>query len=1174
MGKRLTKLFMLLCIILFVVPFKSPVKCLGDMKDLNGYQYIYDEYGNEIFHIEITDMGNIIFYGKHAKSTSKYTYHTTSFTMALKSSNRTPNSIDNYLRIERMNDTISDNRKDDFERYDYTIDTYCLDCNDVIQNVVQLLRNQGYSKQASYKMLANGVDVYFSNIFEVILRDSQERIGNQEYYSYEEINNALYNLKGIRWSEKTQELLKYYYDNVIHIQLSPFYYQVVYVEAEDYKKNGTNANIMKQEKEEYEIYFGQNTGYVIPKNDPLSINKKKYNITGAEYVYENGQSNTTNRPIVSNVEISAYHGSRQDATLYILLEEEKTTPTATPTPTVRPEPNTVTEPAIPPVTEVGRPIITRESYTSMQPYAKSIINAMNNNNTRYDAKKGVPATEDLYVSVHALPYLISLSWEENRGTIEYPYTVEKTYRIVQTDPNTKKKIEQRKTVTQSGSITKSYVYYTIASIEYYQIQNAIIENPLLPKQKISLSAKETPVPKLTYTHWENLDEHVKVPDEMEAIITLPEVVVTSYEEENLLTEGMSYLEDLSIRNDEVTFHGKEVMDGRWKKGKTSEIDLSPFQTITSVVDSLLYGENYTISYKQENGTYHSDGMISYKAIAQYQSQDTDLLQYPIQNINSVKVHTPAYCKPIVSNDNSAYIQVTESEPNVMPLVIDRNSKIGDFVLRISNEGFHSDLPGYKSNNYQRYLAKKDGLLQNEVQFPVDMYRDVENDFKTENDELIPKGTWCCIGIEEQRFYTPMWIEEGIYEAKIRSVTINAGNQLKKEQNVKNSNIDNYVAVNQFRFEVMGRLFGLTMYDIQDYPLWMQVFRKENSQQLKRYANYQQHLTNSNTLFDCPEGVQKEEYQKSSMYNYTVGINDSYGNLTTRLNKYTIPLLDGDHPEYQNQGLLKTGYTVRFFVKTTGNVMAEKDAHIMVKPRFYYVDENGNNRTEVDLYYSGVINGKKYACIQVGSELERNQLISFTPGDVLLGIPKEELEITSKLDSKPIRELKKMKKSVYSYSEIKVGVPFKMYSNLQYANDAHIKKTIPENLKAEELTKYQQTYYFSYSLPDHVKAVKKETNVAKYAKEHGITFKEDFWLKKGYLIVNFDILAIDSFGKPRYSYINKKNYQEKEQCSMWLMEGGVKEKQINKIVFQFLAGDALIYSLKETAADDYERDGLY
>ena len=106
-------------------------------------------------------------------------------------------------------------------------------------------------------------------------------------------------------------------------------------------------------------------------------------------------------------------------------------------------------------------------------------------------------------------------------------------------------------------------------------------------------------------------------------------------------------------------------------------------------------------------------------------------------------------------------------------------------------------------------------------------------------------------------------------------------------------------------------------------------------------------------------------------------------------------------------------------------------------------------------------------------------------------------------------------------------------------------------------------------------MKKGYDVTSYAKQQGIDFTEEFWLKDGYLIVNFDITALDSKGNVRYSYINKDNYIENELCSMWLLEGGAKKKTDAKgLSIQFLAGDALIFFTNETASDDYSSDGLY
>lgn len=57
------------------------------------------------------------------------------------------------------------------------------------------------------------------------------------------------------------------------------------------------------------------------------------------------------------------------------------------------------------------------------------------------------------------------------------------------------------------------------------------------------------------------------------------------------------------------------------------------------------------------------------------------------------------------------------------------------------------------------------------------------------------------------------------------------------------------------------------------------------------------------------------------------------------------------------------------------------------------------------------------------------------------------------------------------------------------------RVIPDGVDPDRVTKSKQKWYFEYSLPSDVHAVKKGFDVTKYAHENGgIDYKEGFWKK--------------------------------------------------------------------------------
>lgn len=113
----------------------------------------------------------------------------------------------------------------------------------------------------------------------------------------------------------------------------------------------------------------------------------------------------------------------------------------------------------------------------------------------------------------------------------------------------------------------------------------------------------------------------------------------------------------------------------------------------------------------------------------------------------------------------------------------------------------------------------------------------------------------------------------------------------------------------------------------------------------------------------------------------------------------------------------------------------------------------------------------------------------------------------------------------------------------------------------------QRWYGTYKLPTNIHVVPKGYDVYGHLKKYGIDYTEDFWIKDGYIIVNFNIVTYDKNGKPHLSYTNGENF--KEYCSMWIKEGGLTEKQDNTgAKFRVMAGDVVYYYVNKKHSDDY------
>jgi hypothetical protein len=373
-----------------------------------------------------------------------------------------------------------------------------------------------------------------------------------------------------------------------------------------------------------------------------------------------------------------------------------------------------------------------------------------------------------------------------------------------------------------------------------------------------------------------------------------------------------------------------------------------------------------------------------------------------------------------------------------------------------------------------------------------------------------------------------------------------------------------VATDSVRVQVSGRIYGLTLYDVTDYPTWETVFRAtEGSAVLKMNAGY-------------PSGVTKDKFNTGYSYNYTVGTSNQYGIATGRIDKYTLPLVNGSHPKFTNVGVLKTGYAVKFKLTTTGNAFSSGDS-VVIRPKFYYVDDQGKNRQEVDIYYTENFKGKSHNLVKMGSALDLTNIKNYECGEQYFGIPKAELQMIADIRKMALSKYLWEDTDLFTYTNIRIRTPLMTYVNTDYLRSikagAQYDAIIAAGVKEVDIVKRMQSFYAEYFFPADVKAVKKGYDVYGYASKYGVKKDEAFWLSGGYIIINFDIVTEDKDGNKNLSYVNETN-EAKGYCSMWDMEKPVTTKQSyngkkkKSTIFDFLPGDFMVYFTDLSLKDDY------
>ena len=821
------------------------------------------------------------------------------------------------------------------------------------------------------------------------------------------------------------------------------------------------------------------------------------------------------------------------------------------------------------------------SLDSPSPYA--IINGDNYTCPLFISKEGISTTESQHVYVKSKEYLLGYRLINKTGKIKFHVPVSMTYTLKYYTATPEEYGGPQEVIdtvvdTQYIPVERAYSYWEIGELEYYIPSSAHIYNYSLPDGRVNLTSNDSflNVPSLITRHSSNVYDHIILPKQArEGIKLTKETPFTSETNDRPMVEFedlSSYVHamtgELTVKNDFISFNGEIVLSDQAVEKISSRPNTSSLIQTTKIThDKVLFTEGQIINAIKENGLYTSHGTINYRK--HHMSINSDSSKSFNISVNNVLIHTPVICEPIIDADNDRWVQLINPNEEAYQIVLDPDTSLNDFTVRISNTLPHSDRLGYYNRDFSRsfidpdnisYIAKREGIVRNEMKLPFDAYIDEENDLNPENDQFIKAGTWIVLGRSKQRFYVPMWVQEGTYTAHFRTIAVNGEEKLSNTETTRNTNHNNYVATSTSTFQISGRVYGLTLYDISDDGRWKEIFRIKDTMMFKHFEGGE-------------DGTKRNNYHSEYGYYYTVGTKNQYGHETGRYNKYTLPLVNGSHPKYKNLGALKTGYAFRFMLDSTGE-MYGAGCQVRIKPSFYHVDEKGNKRQLVDIYYDEEIEERQHVLVKIGEGIDLVNLNYGTSGNPYSRIPEAELRHTAKVIGTTYSKIVNQYGSMYSYSEVRLTSLFRTFIGLDYASsivELPSYTKVSEHIKEDELglSKYMQRWYGTYKLPTNVHVAPKGYNVYDHLKRHGIDYTEDFWLRDGYIIVNFNIETIDKKGNRNLSYINGANYLYKDNCSMWITEGAMLQKTDNRdVTFNLKAGDIVLYYTDKKYSDDY------
>ena len=270
---------------------------------------------------------------------------------------------------------------------------------------------------------------------------------------------------------------------------------------------------------------------------------------------------------------------------------------------------------------------------------------------------------------------------------------------------------------------------------------------------------------------------------------------------------------------------------------------------------------------------------------------------PSEKRNPIKLH--------IVNDNLKYVQYHYADPDIPQIVTGYNDT--PFSLVIDEYG--------------------DDVM---VCFGMDV--------TTTAGVRLRAGTW---NILYPGYTIPIDVPEGIYTVSAAVFGANG----------------NITDIDETELEVSGRLYGLTLYDVDsENTEWKNVFRLGGENKYAGTKGYDKEESGTD-ITERPDGTFIDGFDEERIYYYSVGLNDENGTAVAdtdgnaRLPKYTLPLMDGSSPVVKNSGMLKSGYTWSFCIKTKGSRMEDELSEVRITPVFYHIGKDGV-RVRADIWCLG------------------------------------------------------------------------------------------------------------------------------------------------------------------------------------------------------------------------------
>lgn len=672
--------------------------------------------------------------------------------------------FDSYMR-KRVIDAYRKKSKTDFEKPDgkyIYIDGHKYEYNSQTDDVKKIRKN-------------DLTDIDKIGGAEDWIKGTKEQWKNTDYYNHK-INYEIYSNVLVKYVDKNGVLLGY----SSSLRINKMRAKEVDIRG---KRLSNPHYFFKQKDEKTELmendeqkYFGDEVTVTLPKLITINKNKKKieYKLISSEFI-EGGV------PLIPK---NRKKGKGADKQKLILGDEGSVVVGIYEEPPPR--------------------IIEKETEMSNEltpPESSGIIGAGTLEDSPFDIEKGIPVSEYYYKNVITENYLLKYRFKNRTGEKLYDVNSYVNWKLSWTTV-VDNKVEQHNTVIRVDYITtvkRKYSYWYIDNLEVYTLDGAVLFNDAIPDTGIKMLTNGYIPPKIEYMTNMVEDEHIKPPPESLRTINLGMRYANGFNIPNYnpASEIETMIGHPLVKNDRLTIDGKLIMDDRYIR-KSAPKPIKPDAKGSKIDAGVLYAFGKKIENKVQNDIYESSGKVLYVLSDSVNPEGDNELEFDIDYVNSVRVHTPVVCDYTIV-DAKKWSQLIAPDRTLYQLVLEKN-----FAIDILTTGNHLDIKGYGDRDYAKYTYRK------EVIFPFDVMLG----------ERICPANMPVILDENTNFHLPMTVDEGKYTIIVRTFAINyLPNSNANQELYANFSMENYIAENKIKVEVSGRLIDFTLLNVKNTTMW-------------------------------------------------------------------------------------------------------------------------------------------------------------------------------------------------------------------------------------------------------------------------------------------------------------------------------------------------------------------